>query len=91
MIFLAEYLPNLPPNVFFSHNSITGYYLMLYLPIFPNLLFVMLNFLRSLNAYILKRNLSKQDHYFLVNDPNPLANASQLEHVFLDKTGTMTS
>ena len=89
MIFFAEYRVNLPiQNI--TTVSISEYYLLLYLPLLPQLVFFYLHFLRFINAFLLTREITKTDPAFLINDPLPLANGSQIEHVLIDKTGIIS-
>lgn len=91
MVFLAEYFTifeRLHSSI--SSLSISSYCLLLYLPLFPCSLFCLLNSARVLNAIFLIKELRKQDPIFNINNPLPLSNLAQIEHVFIDKTSMLS-
>ena len=56
----------------------------------PQLVFLCLHFFRFINSLLITREIRKIDPFFTINDPLPLANGSQIEHVFLDKTAIVS-
>ena len=69
-------------------------YLILYSPIIPISAYGALDIVLFFNKFIMESKAKKYcppDTYFKVNDPNSFANLGQIEYVFLDKTGTLTT
>ena len=67
-------------------------YLILYSPLLPISIYGTMDVILLFEKFLVERRMKRRfpKEYSSVIDTNPLPNLGQIEHVFLDKTGTLT-
>ena len=66
--------------------------MILYYPLLPFFLYFLIEILIYIRKILLEKKINNKEpkNHFKILDPYPFLNLGQIEHIFLDKTGTIT-